>query len=441
MKILIVDGEHCGLSLAWRCVQAGHEVRWFLLPTKNSHPDAGKGFKGITKVNNWVANAMWADLIVPTGNAVYLDRLDFFRAKGKRVFGPTAASAALEINRKAGMGFMKKNGIELAPYQSFKSIKDAAKHIEKTKDRFVFKTMGDEEDKSKTYVSKHAADMLGWMQKLDANGENPKGEVMLQEFVKGIEFGVSRFMGKDGWVGPYNESFEHKKLMSGNHGCNTGEMGTIASFVGYSKIGEELLGPLEKDLMKLGHIGDTAIGFMIDDAGKPYPTEFTMRLGWPIFNLMLGAVKGDPAQWMADACDGKDTTNFSHDIGCCLVVATKDFLNKAAGHENSSGTPVYGVTKHNKKYLYPHDIKIDPLPDMVDGEIVTKPMWNTAGAYCMVVTGYGHSVKQAAERAYKTEDQLHIADAIVRDDVGEQLEKDLPKLHKLGYATHFDYER
>ena len=30
---------------------------------------------------------------------------------------------------------------------------------------------------------------------------------------------------------------------------------------------------------------------------------------------------------------------------------------------------------------------------------------------------------------------------IVRDDVGELLKEQLPKLHKVGYAEHCDYEK
>ena len=55
-------------------------------------------------------------------------------------------------------------------------------------------------------------------------------------------------------------------------------------------------------------------------------------------------------------------------------------------------------------------------------------------------TGFGNGVKQAAHRAYKTAKQLHVANPILRDDVGEKLEETLPKLHAMGYAKHCKYE-
>jgi len=440
MKLLIVDTDGVGLSFAWRAVEAGHQVRWFLDNKPSINKATGDGFKGIEKVDNWVPSVKWADLIISTSNDKYVDKLEAFRKRGFPVFGPSVASANLEISRKDGMKIMEKVGIEAAPYETFKTMADAKKHVEKTDGHWVFKTLGDNEDKALTYVSKHAADMINWMDKIIKQGQMPKGEVMLQQFISGIELGVSRFMGTKGFVGQFNESFEHKKLMSSNYGPNTGEMGTIAYFTPESKIGDETLGKLESELVRLGHTGDIAIGFMVDESGNPWPTEFTCRFGWPIANMMLGATEGDPISWMKDALDGKDTTTFKEDIGCCLVLAHGDFPHGNKEIEELSDFPIYGVTRGNKKHLHPQSIKIDVMPDHDGEKTVNRPIWNTSGDYALVITGFGKDVKQATGRAYKTAKQLHLANPILRDDIGEKLEETLPKLHEMGYATHVNFE-
>jgi phosphoribosylamine-glycine ligase len=137
---------------------------------------------------------------------------------------------------------------------------------------------------------------------------------------------------------------------------------------------------------------------------------------------------------------GKDTAKFKEDIGCCLVMAHGDFPHGNATKREVSNVPVSGVTKGNKKHLHPQGVKISVLPDMDGNKIVKRPVWNTAGDYVLVVTGFGKDVKQSTDRAYKTMKQLHVSNNIVRDDVGEALEEQLPKLHKLGYAEHFNYE-
>jgi phosphoribosylamine---glycine ligase len=442
-KILIVDIDGDGLSFAWRCIMAGHEVRWFVKPNKAVDPNIGRGFKGIERVENWVAHVKWADLIVPTGNADYIERLDSFSKKGLPVFGPSVKSANLEISREDGMKIMEKAGFNIAPYKVFTDMHEAEDHVRKTNERFVFKTMGDNEDKSLTYCSKSAADMVGWMKRKRESGIQPHGKVMLQAFVDGVELGVSRWMGLNGWVGQPNESFEGKKFMSGGYGPNTGEMHTVASFVPEkdSKIFNDTLKKLESDLTALRHMGDTAIGFMIEkETGTPYPTEFTMRWGWPIFNMMLGATEGDPAQWMIDALQGKDSTTFKEDIGCILVAAHGDFPHTETLKKEHIGVPVYGITKGSKRHLHPHDVKIDVMPDMEKDLIVERPLWNTAGDHVVDITGYGSTIKQATERAYKTAKQLSLSNMMLRDDCGECLKDDLKILNKFGYATHFKYE-
>lgn len=434
MKVLIIDQDGVGLSFIIRGLAAGHDIKWFVKPRPTNNPDIGKGFKGVEKVDNWVAHVKWADLIFCTSNDDYIDRLHFFKEKGFPVFAPSPKSTKLEIDRKTGMALLEKVGIECVPYQTFKTMADAEKHVRKTEERYVFKTLGDNEDKSLTYVSKSPADLIAWIKRTPP----PKGEVMLQTFVEGIEMGVSRFMGKKGWVGQWNESFEHKKLMSDNYGPNTGEMGTIAYFTQKSKLGKETLGKLEEELVKLGHLGDTALGFMIDDKGKPWPTEWTCRFGWPIANMMLGATQGDPLSWMRDAIDGKDTTSFKEEIGCCLVLAAGKFPHTPDVKE-ASGVPIYGVTKANIHHIHPQHVQISKLPNMVGGKVVEERMWTTAGDYVSVITGFGKDVEQATHRAYKTAKQLHVANPILRDDIGEKLEETLPKLQAMGYAEHCSY--
>lgn len=440
MKLLIIDVENAMLSWAWRAAQAGHEVRWFVKPEAKDVKEVGNGFKGIEKIDNFVPSLKWADLILVSSNNKYIERLTALKAQGFPVFGPTTESAKLEIFRKTGMELLKKVGIDVVPYQTFNTMEEAAKHVEKTGQRFVFKTMGDNEDKSLTYVSKSAADMITWMEARIRQNQKPKGEVMLQEFVKGIEMGVSRFMGSKGFIGPWNESFEYKKLMPGNYGPNTGEMGTIAYFTKKSALGEKTLAKVEKELVRMGHTGDVALGFMIPEDGVPRPTEFTVRWGWPIANMMLASIEGDPINWMKDALAGKDTTSFKEDIGCCLVLAHGDFPHNKLPVEDIQNLPIYGITKGNKKYLHPQSVKIDVMPDMDGEKVVRRPIWNTTERYALIVTGFGKDVKQARDRAYKTMGQLQLANPVVRNDVGEDLKEKLPKLHEMGFAIHAEYQ-
>lgn len=439
MRVLIIN-QDCvgeGMGLAVKCKRAGHAVRIWMAPENNK--TTGDGFKGIEKVDNWLASVKWADLIVPTGNHSFMMKMDALRKLGANIFGPSAESASLEIEREKGMKFFEKHGVKVPEYKTFKTLKEAELHVRKTEKRYVFKTMGDEDDKSLSYCGKSPADMIARLMRWQKLNMKLKGEVMLQEFIDGQEFAVSRWVGKEGFIGEYNENFEHKKLLSGNCGPNCGEAGTVMKYTDESKIGETVLAPLEKALVAMGHLGDFDVNCIIDEKGNAYALEPTARLGWPAANIFWASHKGDPAQWMLDACKGMDSLEVSPQVAVGIVIAQPDYPYSKLTKEETDGIPVYGVTKDNEKNIAPQCVKIETMPNMEGDKVVDKPTWVTTGDYVCVVTALGKTVSSACDRAYKTVKELHIPDIIYRNDIGKKLEEEIPKLQKNGYATEFEY--
>lgn len=439
MRLLVVDTDGVGLAFCWRCAKAGHQVKWFLKPKPSNNKAMGEGFKGVERVDNWVSHASWSDLIWATSNDDYLEKLAFFRKKGTAVFAPSPASANLEIKRGDGMKFFEQHGIDVPEYQSFPTLAAAEAHVWKTGERYVFKTLGDNEDKSLSYCSKSPADMIARLQRWQKLKMNPKGPVMLQQFIEGVELGVSRWMGTEGFIGKYTENFEHKKLLSGNAGPNCGESGTVQKYVTASKVGDHVLRPLEEALSQLGHLGDVDVNCIVDDQGKAWPLEFTCRPGWPAFNIMLVEHRGDPCEWMLDACHGEDTLDVSTDVAVGIVLAQPDYPYSQLTQAETADVPIYGVSAKNQRYLQPQAVKMSTLPDMDGDKVVEREIWASAGDYLMVVTGMGKTVTQAKDRAYKTVGEIDVPDLIYRDDIGERLEEQIPLLQKHGYATEFTY--
>lgn len=440
MKVLIIgmDTVGEGLAFAVRCKSAGHAVKLSLGP--RDRRNVGQGFKGVQVVDNWLQHAKWADVIVPTGNDLYMPKLDSLRALGMKIFGPSCKSASLEIDRAKGMKFFEQSGIPVPKYQQFNSFAEAEAHVMKTGQRYVFKTMGDAADKSLSYVSKSPADMIARLQLWQKMKMDPKGPVMLQEFIEGVEFAVSGWMSSEGFIGKANENFEHKKLYSGNLGPNCGEAGTVCKYVQTSKIADEVLYPLERLFMAMDHLGDVDVNCIIDKKGQIWPLEFTCRLGWPHFNIMQSVHKGDPVQWMLDACNGKDTLEFSPQIACGIVFAQPDFPFFKDPPDKNEGIPIYGITPKNMKYIQPQSIKITKQPNMEGDKVVYKDTWTSVGPYLAVITGLGTTVRQAKHRAYATLKELSVSNGFYRDDIGEGLKEQIPELHKHGFATEFKYE-
>ena len=223
MHVLLIDTDRCGLDLAWRCVEAGHDVRWYNVSKEGERFKDGQGFPGIEHITDWKSSMKWAKdgLIWLSSNAMFIKEMDEWKKHGYPIFAPSQASADLEIKRAKGMRLLEKMGLLIPTYHTFNSLKEAEVFARKSDQAYVFKTMGDNEDKSLSYVAKTPADLVGRIQRWIKLGLNPKGQVMLQEKIDGFEMGVSCWFGPNGPLpDKWNINFEHKKLMPGNYGPN-----------------------------------------------------------------------------------------------------------------------------------------------------------------------------------------------------------------------------
>ncbi len=223
---------------------------------------------------------------------------------------------------------------------------------------------------------------------------------------------------------------------------NTGEMGTVVKYTDSSLLADEVLFPLTPYLAYENYVGYVDVNCIIDAQGTPHPLEFTMRFGYPISDIQRRLHKNaDPAQWMFDLMEGKHTLKTSDQVATGVVVAIPDFPYSHLTRKEVSNIPIYGITEKNQDSVHLGSVMKGTYPDERNGKIVTSTGIVTAGDYVLVCSGTGDTVKASAERAYKTVKEIEIPNSpFCRDDIGERLEKQLPELHKMGYATGIDYE-
>jgi phosphoribosylamine--glycine ligase len=286
--------------------------------------------------------------------------------------------------------------------------------------RLVFKTLGDEEDKSLSYCAHSPEDMVGQIAAWIEQGLTLKGPCMLQDFIEGIELGVSGWMGKDGFLPKkWNLNFEYKKMMSGGFGPSTGEMGTFCQYAEESKLADAVLAPMEAPLKKLGHIGDTDINCIIDEKGKPWPLEFTNRFGWPSTQILMEAHEGDPVQWMKDALTGKDSLKVSNDCAMGVLMAAPPFpYPDEEGIAN--GMTISGV-EDNWDFIAPWQLMLE------------KGEYKSTGPYVLLVRALANEPHDLIPKTFAIVDRVKFPNRIVRDDIGKNLEKCLPILHSYGF--------
>lgn len=429
MKLLVLDNdEGVGVDVALRAQRAGHQVRYYIDPKAEL---CAKGM--LQRVEEWQPSMEQAELIIVTGNAKYGSALAPYFGKGYPIFGANVAAAELELDREAGQRALEEAGVPVLPRYAASSLDDAAAYVARNPAAYAIKPWGGATNKALSCVCRDADEAIFTLARWKRNGLS--GQVMLQEKMDGIEIGISGMFGPRGWCRMLEESFEHKKFMTDDLGCNTGEMGTVIKHVRKSLLFDKVLSPMTNTLAHLHYVGDCNINCIIDKHGDPWPLEFTMRLGWPDFCIRQAVMQGDPVAWMANLLLGVDSFSVSDDTVAGIVLTHGDFPTEKDPDAKWAGFPINGV-----------DLGLDALhlQQVMEGNYITLKGEErgllSAGTYLMVVTGTGDTVSEAAAAAYEVAWKVQIpSNLMFRTDIGRRLRRDLPRLHRMGYAKEVDY--
>lgn len=439
MRILILDEENCGLAFAMRALDFGHQVRLWM-PAEKTGERSPIGKSIVERPLEWEPHLKWADIILMTGNSQY--RKDFQRIieQGYPVVGSCDEAASWETDRAKGQKVFENAGIETNPYEIFTDFDKAASYVRKEKKGFAIKPWGGAADKALSFVAKTPEDVIFKLGRWKAEGL--KGEFILQELIEGIEMGVSGWFGPGGWLSAIEEDWEEKRLMNEGLGPNTGEQGTIVRFTQQSKLFDEMLEPITEQLHECGFVGNVNVNCIIDDKGHPWPLEFTTRLGWPAFNIMLPLIEGDPVKWLQHLTLGRDSLKMRDDICIGVVLTHGDYPHNKRTLKQDSGFPIRGITNENVDSLFFQQVQVGLAPVNINGSVEEKETFVTAGNYVLVATGTGRTVHEAQRRAYDTTWNISLggAEVMFRTDIGQRLKKELPVLQSFGYAQDMKWK-
>jgi len=435
VKILIIDKTPISLAWAMKCLAAGHQVRLFFSP---SSKDLRTGEGIVPRVKDWRPSMRWADLIFMSDNSYAQEDLETFFRKGFPIFGCNRQASQWELQRDKGQSVFQQAGIPSIGGTIFHSYEEAERHVATLPARYVSKPNGDLA-KDLSYVSRGPADMIYMLRRWKKTGKVQK-EFILQPFVKGIEMGVGGWFGPDGWSSQVCENWEFKKLCNGDLGVSTGEMGTVLRYTRKSLLAEQVLFPLTDFLLALGYLGYCDVNCIIDAKGNPWPLEFTMRLGWPLFHIQGELHGGDPAEWMLDKHNGRDTLQILPGVALGVVMALPDFPYGNRPVEEVSGIPLYGLTARNLPHISLCSVRDGTAPALRKGQIVEEEMPVSAGDYLCVCHGTGERVTEAKDAAYQVVKSLEIPNSVIyRTDIGDRLKDQLPILRRMGYAKGLLY--
>ena len=430
MRVLFIEDEG-GIDVSRRAMEHGHQVKVFTRQYDDYKRPGGRGLVEIVK--DWRPWMRWADLVFLESNNLYMHEMDRWRREGCVIIGGNEESSLWEIDRSRGMQVFKKAGIPVPPYREFSDYDSAIAYVKRRDEAFASKPSGKCDDKSLSYVAKTPEDLVYRLSAWKAKHGRPPFPFILQEKVSGIEFAVGAWYGPGGFSPGWEENWEHKKLMAGDLGPNTGEMGTVLRYVKTSRLAEKVLQPLEPQLERLGYVGNIDVNCIIDDEGNPWPLEFTTRFGWPTFTIQMVLFEWDPIEFLFAFARGEDTKGAYRldDPAVGVIPVLPPFPAAPKNYEDVIGIPIFEMAD---------DFSFEEVQAWKGDKSGVVAQWATAGMVIGVACASGKTIRQASRKAYRELDQLRMpASPYWRNDIGELLKTDIPKLRAHGFAMGLEY--
>ncbi len=416
MKLLVIGSGGREHALAWRLKQSPRVQKVYVAPGNGGTArEEGVENVAISAIPDLVAFARNEGIqltVVGPEAPLAAGVVDAFRAAGLKIFGPTQAAARLESSKDFAKQFMARHQIPTAAFATFTDAAAAHAYIDAQGAPIVVKADGLAAGKgvvvAATAEEAHAAvDAM-----LAGNSMGEAGHrVVIEECLTGEE--ASFIVMVDGeHVLPLATSQDHKRLLDGDQGPNTGGMGAyspapVVTPEIHAKVMREVIRPVVTGMKAEGtpFTGFLYAGLMIGPRGKLGVLEFNCRMGDPETQPIMMRLKSDLATLVEAAVDGKlDQVEAEWDRRCALGI-----VMAAAGYPDSprKGDAITGLDAKGEDFHVFH-----AGTALQDDQVVT------AGGRVLCVTALGDTVKMAQTRAYEVAENIDFAGRQMRRDIG-----------------------
>ena len=422
MKILVLGSGGREHALAWRLAKSERVQKVFVAPgnggTAREPALENVPLVGIPELIAFVKAETIQLTVVGPEAPLAAGIVNAFEAEGLRIFGPTREAAQLESSKDFAKQFMVRHGIPTAAYETFEDPAAAKSHVDRVGAPIVVKADGLAAGKgvvvAMTVGEAHAAidDMLSGG-KLGAAG----ARVVIEEFLEGEE--ASFIVMADGRNAiSLATSQDHKRLLDGDGGPNTGGMGAyspapVVTPEIHKRVMREIISPAIEGMARDGtpYRGFLYAGLMIDRDGRPRTLEFNCRLGDPEAEPILMRLKSDLVDLIDAAVDGKlDRTEPQWDRRAALGVVLA-----AAGYpDNPRKGDAIAVIPANAADCH----VFHAGTTLSDGRLATS------GGRVLCVTALGDSLRIARSRAYEAAEQVRFEGVQFRKDIGHRALRD-----------------
>ncbi|PUE52849.1 phosphoribosylamine--glycine ligase [Limnohabitans parvus] len=420
MKVLVVGNGGREHAMAWKLAQSPKIQQVYVAPgnggTAKDPNLINVPVTDLAQLRQWAIDNGIALTLVGPEAPLAAGIVDDFRAHGLRIFGPTQAAAQLESSKAFSKSFMQRHGIPTAEFETFTDAALAHAYVDLKGAPIVVKADGLAAGKgvvvAMTVAEAHEAIDFMLLDNTLGVAHNVGGaRVVIEEFLQGEE---ASFMvlcdGKN--VTALATSQDHKRLLDGDEGPNTGGMGAyspapVVTAEVHARAMREVILPTIRGMEKDGitYTGFLYAGLMIDPQGRVKTLEFNCRMGDPETQPILMRLKSDLLDvLLAATSEGLEHLELEWDRRVALGV-----VMAAAGYPMNprKGDAINGLPKDEEEAMVFHAGTTEQ-----NGQILTS------GGRVLCVTALADSVRQAQQKAYQTASPIAFDGMQMRKDIG-----------------------
>jgi len=421
LKVLVIGGGGREHALAWKLKQSEGVSQVFVAPgnagTARDEQLVNLALTDKRDLREWAQAEGIALTVVGPEAPLAAGVVDEFRAHGLAIFGPTQAAAQLESSKAFSKAFMQRHGIPTATYQSFTDAALAHAYVEAQGVPIVIKADGLAAGKgvvvAMTLTEAHEAiDFMLLDNTLGVVHNAGGARVVIEEFLTGEE--ASFIVLCDGVHAlALATSQDHKRLLDGDQGPNTGGMGAyspapVVTAAVHQRAMDEVILPTLLGMAADGiqYTGFLYAGLMISPDGRVKTLEFNCRLGDPETQPILMRLQSNLAQVLLAATRAElDRVELRWDERVALGVVVA-----AAGYPLTprKGDAITGLPTDAADTMVFHA----GTASSASGQVVVS------GGRVLCVTALADTVAEARTRAYASLDGIHFDGMQFRRDIG-----------------------
>lgn len=339
--------------------------------------------------------------------------------------GPKKAAAQLEASKDLSKNFMKKYGVACAGSETFVNKDAACEYIKKHGAPIVIKADGLAAGKGVVVAATEQEALDAVTDIMDSGRVGDAGKkIVIEDYLEGVEISVLAAVSVtpeyavqgSATIVPFLAARDHKRLMDGAKGPNTGGMGAVCPL---DDVSEETMIQFEKDIMaptleglikeKFDYRGFIFFGVMLTKQG-PKLLEYNVRLGDPETQAVLPLMDFDFAAMCTAILNGS-LKDFSFDWKPGYQVAPVVVSGGYPG-DYKKGLQI----TFNEAILNASTAKVF-VAGAVSGRRGAGDML-TSGGRVLACSAYGDTFKEAWEKAYQGISAVKFDGAFYRKDIG-----------------------